>query len=111
MWLFWNNEGTFITNKFRSKFSFNPRNKDAIIEIYLSCLEERLLDMEIPYKRYNSHATDERDTLYNLNDDLSIFIKVLLLLLLLLSGIEAITWRKHINKLMIGKKFQMAQIS
>ena len=50
--------------------------------------------MEIPYKRYNSHATDERDTLYNLNDNLSIIIKLkvlLLLLLLLLSGIEAIT--------------------
>ena len=51
--------------------------------------------MKIPYKRYNSQATDERDTLYNLNDDLSIIIKLkvllLLLLLLLLSGIEAIT--------------------
>ena len=52
--------------------------------------------MEIPYKRCNSQATDEHDTLYNLNDDLSIIIKLkvlllLLLLLLLLSGIEAIT--------------------
>ena len=41
--------------------SFNPRNKDAISETYLRCLEERLLDIEIPSKRYNSLTKDGRD--------------------------------------------------
>ena len=43
--LFYNGERTFTTDKFRPKSSFNPRDKDAIIENYLSCLEERLLDI------------------------------------------------------------------
>ena len=52
MWHFRNDERTFSTDKFRRKSSFNPRNKDTVIETYLSCLEERLLDIEIPSKRY-----------------------------------------------------------
>ena len=44
--LFYNGERTFTTDKFRPKSSFNPRDKDAIIENYLSCLEERLLDIQ-----------------------------------------------------------------
>ena len=45
MWHFRNDERTFSTDKFRPKSSFNPRNKDAITETYLCCLEERLLDL------------------------------------------------------------------
>ena len=52
MWHFRNDERTFSTDKLRPKSSFNPRNKDTIIETYLSSLEERLLDIEIPSKRY-----------------------------------------------------------
>ena len=51
MWHFRNDERTFAAEKFRPKSSFNRRNKDATIETYLSCLEERLLDIEIPFKR------------------------------------------------------------
>ena len=75
MWHFRNDERTFTAEKFRPKSSFNPRNKDAIIETYLSCLEERLLDIEIPSKRYNNLTKDERDALYSLKDDPSIIIK------------------------------------
>ena len=46
-----------------------------IIETYLSCLEERLLEIEIPSKRYNNLTKDERDALYSLKDDPSIIIK------------------------------------
>ena len=56
-------------------FSFNRRNKNAIIEIFLSYLEERLLDVEIPPKRYNNLTKDECDALYSLRDDPSIIIK------------------------------------
>ena len=40
---FRNHEGSFAADRFRPKSSFNPRNKDVIIETYLSCLEERFL--------------------------------------------------------------------
>ena len=73
MWYFRNDERSFSTDKFRPKSSFNPRNKDTIIETYLSCLEERLLD--IPSKRYNNLPKEECDTLYSLRDDSTIIIK------------------------------------
>ena len=46
MWHFRNDERPFAADRFRPpKSSFNPRNKNVIIETYLSCLEERLLDV------------------------------------------------------------------
>ena len=75
IWHFRSDERTFAAEKFRPKSSFNPRNKDVIIEIYLSCLEERLLDIEIPSKRYNNLTKDERNALYSLKGDPSIIIK------------------------------------
>ena len=66
----------FLTaDRFRPKSSFNPRNKDVIIETYLSCLEERLLDIEIPSIRFNNLTKEEREALYSLKDDPSIIIK------------------------------------
>ena len=45
---FRNDERIFDCNKkFRSKSIFNPKNKDAIVETYLSSLEEKLLDIYI----------------------------------------------------------------
>ena len=52
------------------------KKSDLIIETYLSCLEERLLDIEIPSKNL---INDERDALYSLK------------VLLLLFGAEKIT--------------------
>ena len=75
IWHFRNDERTFSTDKFRPKSSFNPRNKDAIIETYISSLEERLLDIEIPSRRYNNLTKEERDALYSLRDDSPIIIK------------------------------------
>ena len=75
MWHFTNDERSFAADRFRPKSSFNPRNKDVIIETYLSCLEERLLDIEIPSKRFNNLTKEEREALYSLKDDPSIIIK------------------------------------
>ena len=75
MWYFRNDERSFSTDKFRPKSSFNPRNKDTIIETYLSCLEERLLDTEIPSKRYSNLTKEELDALYSLRDDSTIILK------------------------------------
>ena len=62
---FRNDEKPFSADKFKPKCSFNPRNRDTIIETYMSCLEERLLDIEIPSKRYNNLTNEERDVLYH----------------------------------------------
>ena len=51
------------------------RNKDVIIKTYLSCLEERLIDIEIPSKRFNNLTKKEREALHSLKDDRSIIIK------------------------------------
>ena len=75
MWHFSNDERSFEADRFRPKSSFNPRNKDVIIETYLSCLEERLLDIEIPSKRFNNLTKEEQEALYSLKGDRSIIIK------------------------------------
>ena len=59
LWHFRNDERSFAAN--RAKSSFNPRNKDVIIETYLSCFEERLLDIEIPSKRFNNLTKEEQE--------------------------------------------------
>ena len=53
----------------------NIRNKDVIIEIYLICKEERLLDTKISSKRFNNFTKEEQEALYSLKDDPSITIK------------------------------------
>ena len=75
MWHFRNDERSFAADRFRPKSSFNPRIKDVIIETYLSCLEERLLDIEIPSKRFNNLTKEEREALYSLKDDVRIIIE------------------------------------
>ena len=75
MWHFRNDERPFSQERFKPKSTFNPRNKDAVIETYLSCLEERLLDIEMPSKRFNNLTKDERNAMYSLKDDKSIIIK------------------------------------
>ena len=75
MWHFRNDERPFSQERFKPKSTFNPRNKDAVIETYLSCLEGRLLDIEIPSKRFNNLTKDERNAMYSLKDDKSIIIK------------------------------------
>ena len=74
MWHFRNDEKQFQCDTFRPKSTFNPRNKDTIIEIYLSCLEERLLDIDISSKRFNNLIREERNALYNLRHDPTIII-------------------------------------
>ena len=75
MWHFGNDEKPFSYEKFRPKSTFNQRNKDAVIETYLSFLEERLLDTDISSKRFNNLTREERDALYNLRDDPTIIEK------------------------------------
>ena len=57
------------------KSSFNPRNKDAVIEIYLSSLEEKLMNIEISQNKYNNLTREERTALYDLKNDKNIITK------------------------------------
>ena len=75
MWHLINDERPFSQERFKPKSTFNPRNKDVLTEIYLSWLEERLLDIEIPSKRFNNFTKDERNAMYSLKDDKFIIIK------------------------------------
>ena len=75
MWHFRNDEKPFPYEKFRPKSTFNPRNKDTVIETYLSSLEEKLLESVIHSKRFNKLTKEERNALYNLPDDPTIIIK------------------------------------
>ena len=76
MWHFRNDEGIFDCNtKFRPKSTFNPKNKDIIIETYLNSLEEKLLDIDIPKDKLNNLSKGERDALYSLKNDNTIVIK------------------------------------
>ena len=74
-WYFRNDEKEFERNKFQPKSTFNSRNKDAAIEIYLSSLEEKLMNTEIPQNKYNNLTREERSALYNLKNDKNIVIK------------------------------------
>ena len=53
-WHFRNDKKELDRNKFKPNSSFNPRKKDAAIEIYLSRLEEKLMNTEIPQNKYNN---------------------------------------------------------
>ena len=65
-WHFRNDEKEFDRNKFKPKSTFNPRNKNAAIEIYLSSLEEKLMSIEIPQKKCSNLTREEGSGLYNL---------------------------------------------
>ena len=60
---------------FEPKSKFNPRNKDAAIELYLSSLEEKLMKVEVPKDKFNNLTKSERKALYDLKNDTSIVIK------------------------------------
>ena len=74
-WHFRNYKKKFDQNKFKPKSTFNSRNKDAAIEIYLINLEEKLTITKIPQNKYNSLTREERSALYNLKNDKNIVIK------------------------------------
>ena len=54
-----NEENEFDLDQFESKSNFNPRNRDATIEIYMSSLEEKLMKIEISKDKYNNLTSKE----------------------------------------------------
>ena len=101
-WHFRNNEKEFDRNKFKSKSTFNLRNKEASIEIYLNSLEEKLTNAEISQNKYSNFTRGERSALYNLNNDKNIVMKVLMRVPQLLSEIVMIFSKRLRNSLEIN---------
>ena len=62
-------------NQFKTKSTFNPRNKDETTEIYLRTLEEKCLKIKIMKGKFNNLTKGERSALYSLKNDKTIAIK------------------------------------
>ena len=60
-WHFRNDKRDIPINPFKTKSTFNPRNKDVAIEIYLRSLEEKLLKIEVPKDKFNNLTKREQD--------------------------------------------------
>ena len=45
---------------FKRNSKFNPRNKDAAIELYLNSLEEKFMKAEVPKGKFNDLTNSER---------------------------------------------------
>ena len=74
-WHLRNEENEFDLDQFKPKSTFNPCNKDAAIEVYMSSFEEKLMKIEIPKDKYNNLTSKERQVLYDLKNDKNIVIK------------------------------------
>ena len=65
----------FDLDQFKPKSTFNPRDKDTVIEVYMNSLEEKLMKIEIPKDKYNNLTSKERQALHDLKNDKNIVIK------------------------------------
>ena len=74
-WHFRNEENVFALDQFQPKSTFNPRNTEVAIEVYMSSLEEKLMKIEISKDKYNNLTSEERQALYDLKNDKNIVIK------------------------------------
>ena len=74
MWHCRNEEREITINPFKKKSKFNPKRKDATIEIYLSCLEAEIFSLDKKLS-YSNLTKEERQAIYSLRDDTSIIIK------------------------------------
>ena len=74
LWHFRNEESINISNPFNKKSTFNPKGKDAAIELYLSRLEEEIMATDTKLS-YSNLTKEERLAIKSLRDDTSIIIK------------------------------------
>ena len=73
-WHFRNEESITISNPFKKKSTFNPKGKDAAIELYLSRLEEEIMAINTKLS-YSNLTKEERLALSLLRDGTSVIIK------------------------------------
>ena len=65
-WHFRNKNKDISRNIFKPKSKVNLRNKDGVIELYLSSLEENLIKVEVPKDKVNNLTRSKRTPLYDL---------------------------------------------
>ena len=87
MWHYRNEKQEITINPFEKKSKFNPKRKDAAIEIFLSRLEEEIFSLGKKLS-YSNLTKEERQAIYSLRDDTSI-IMMLIKALGLWSGTES----------------------
>ena len=71
-WLFRNEENEFDLDQLKPKSSFNPRDNDAAIEVYMSSLEEKLMKIETAKDKFSNLTSKEQQVVYDLKNDKSI---------------------------------------
>ena len=71
-WLFRNEENEFDLDQLNPKSSFNPRDNDAAIEVYMSSLEEKLMKIETAKDKFSNLTSKEQQVVYDLKNDKSI---------------------------------------
>ena len=54
-----NEENKFDLDQFKSKSTFNRRNKDAAMDVYMSSLEEKLMKIKILKDKFNNLTSKE----------------------------------------------------
>ena len=74
-WHFCNKNKDIHRDMSKPKSKFNLRNKDAAVELYLSSLEEKLMEVEVPKDKFNNLTNSKRKALPDLKNDKSIVIK------------------------------------
>ena len=65
----------FDPNPFKPKSKFNSPKRETAIELYLSRLEQKLLNLGPIKHKYNNLIREERKALYDLRNDTSIIKK------------------------------------
>ena len=70
-----NDHRIFDPKPFKPKSKFNPPKSDAAIELYLTRLEEKLLNLGSIKHKYNNLTREEREALHGLRNDSSIIIE------------------------------------
>ena len=73
-WFYRNEEDDFSMNPFRKKSNFNPK-QDVAIEIYLSVIEQQIMDIQEEGQNFSNLSKDEQLALKSLQNDKTIIIK------------------------------------
>ena len=74
-WHYRNNNRIFDPKPFKPKSKFNPPKSDAAIELYLTRLKEKLLNLGSIKHKYNNLTREEREALHGLRNDSFIIIE------------------------------------
>ena len=76
----------------------------------MSSFQEKLLKIEIPKDKFNNFTSSKGKALHDLKSDKNVFIKVLLMVEQLSSGIEKIAYRKKRSNMQLAIPIKKSHI-